>query len=419
MANSPTYYCERCRRTLVAGKFFTTRNTEKYPNGHLSMCKECITAHVDNWDPETYLWILQEIDVPYVRDEWNKVLAVQARNGKKTTGSAILGKYLSRMHLSQYKDFRWKDNEYLQKKAQSDIEAAMKANGFSAAEIDEAIQKATYTLPTGELRPPSLDEYTGEQYEVQTMEEYLDQVRQQEQEEAERERAQINSNQAPSSIETHDFDDTLTDEDKVMLRLKWGRSYTPDEWVYLEQLYNQMMESYDIQTAAHIDTLKLVCKTSLKANQLIDINDIEGYQKMSKVYDTLMKSGRFTASQNKEQGSEFVDSIGELVAVCEKEGFIPRYYIDKPNDKVDETLLDLKNYTHSLVTEEMNLGNLIETSLKIMMQEEAKEEDIDEDEEDLTLDDIDRLRLEDFNNFNDFIEEEIAEDAALFESEDE
>ena len=55
------------------------------------------------------------------------------------------------------------------------------------------------------------------------------------------------------------------------------------------------MESYDIQTAGHIDTLKLVCKTSLKANQLIDIGDIDGYQKVSKVYDNLMKSGNFTA----------------------------------------------------------------------------------------------------------------------------
>jgi hypothetical protein len=27
-----------------------------------------------------------------------------------------------------------------------------------------------------------------------------------------------------------------------------------------------MMNSYDIQQAGHIDTLKLICKTSLKAN---------------------------------------------------------------------------------------------------------------------------------------------------------
>jgi hypothetical protein len=80
------------------------------------------------------------------------------------------------------------------------------------------------------------------------------------------------------------------------LRLKWGKAYKPDEWIELEKLYKEMEESYDIQTAGHKDTLKLICKTSLKANQLIDMGDIEGYQKMSKVYDTLMKSGKFTAA---------------------------------------------------------------------------------------------------------------------------
>jgi hypothetical protein len=77
----------------------------------------------------------------------------------------------------------------------------------------------------------------------------------------------------------------LTDEDRIYLRLKWGKTYKPDEWVWLEQLYNEMLESYDIQSAGHIDNLKLLCKTSLKCNQLIDVGDIEGYQKMSKVYD--------------------------------------------------------------------------------------------------------------------------------------
>ena len=42
---------------------------------------------------------------------------------------------------------------------------------------------------------------------------------------------------------------------------------------------------------------------------------------MSKVYDSLMKSGNFTAHQNKTENGEFVNSIGELVEICEKEGF--------------------------------------------------------------------------------------------------
>jgi hypothetical protein len=58
----------------------------------------------------------------------------------------------------------------------------------------------------------------------------------------------------------------LSDEDVRYLSLKWGGKYSPTEWVTLETLYTEMTNSYDIQTAGHIDTLKLLCKTSLKAN---------------------------------------------------------------------------------------------------------------------------------------------------------
>jgi len=176
-----------------------------------------------------------------------------------------------------------------------------------------------------------------------------------------------------------------------------------------------MMASYDIQGAGHIDTLKLLCKTSLKANQLIDIGDVEGFQKMSKVYDSLMKSGKFTAAQNKAESGEFVDSIAELVELCEKEGFIPRFYISQPNDKVDETLQDLKYYTHTLVTEEMNLGNLIESAVKEMAKQEAKEEDEDIEDE-LEYDNIGTLIDEDFVEHRQFLEEEAELDEILLRS---
>jgi len=62
---------------------------------------------------------------------------------------------------------------------------------------------------------------------------------------------------------------------------------------------------------------------------------------MAKVYDGMMKSGKWTAAQNKTAENEFVDSIGELVAICEKDGFIPRFYTDGPQDKVDRVLQDM------------------------------------------------------------------------------
>ena len=173
-----------------------------------------------------------------------------------------------------------------------------------------------------------------------------------------------------------------------------------------------MSNSYDIQGAGHEDTLKLICKTSLKANQLIDIGDVDGAQKMVKMYDGLMKSGKFTAAQNKAENGEYLDSISEFVLLCEKEGFIPRFYIEQPNDRVDETIKDLKDYTHSLVVEEMNLGNLIENAVKEMALQEAKEEDEDVEDE-LNIEELDELKDEDFEELNDFVEEEAEEDEAL------
>jgi hypothetical protein len=62
---------------------------------------------------------------------------------------------------------------------------------------------------------------------------------------------------------------------------------------------------------------------------------------MEKAYDSLMKAGKFTAAQNKAENGEYVDSISELVAICEEQGFIPRYYTEGPQDKVDRVLEDL------------------------------------------------------------------------------
>ena len=349
-----TYYCERCNHTMSDENFYTSNNLEKYaPDGKLRVCKKCATAHINNWDPDTYLWILQEIDVPYVPDEWNKLLMKYGQDRAKLTGMTILGRYLSKMKLKQYKDFRWEHTEFLQEQANAKIEQTMKRQGYDAAQIAEAVNKATFTLPVGELEPY--------QPAVQAPPEFEDDYF-----------ARMSGAQ-----EEDDLVSDLTEEDMLYLRLKWGKTYKPEEWVQLEKLYNEMMESYDIQSAGHIDTLKLVCKTSLKANQLIDIGDIEGFQKMSKVYDSLMKSGKFTAQQNKAEKGEYVDSISELVALCEKDGFIPRYHVDEPKDKVDRVLQDLQSYTRSLVMEEMNLGNLIENAVKqieIDKQKEAENE---------------------------------------------
>lgn len=146
---------------------------------------------------------------------------------------------------------------------------------------------------------------------------------------------------------------------------------------------------------------------------------------MSKVYDQLMKSGRFTAAQNKAENGEFVDSLSELIAICEKDGFIPRYYTDGPQDKVDRTLQDLQNYTKTLVTEEMNLGNMIENAMKQIQEDKEKEARLDADaaeddeafEHELFDDDGEKfLKDSDFTDFAHFEEEDAEADDEYLQS---
>lgn len=396
-----SYYCEKCNRTMSADQFYGSNNLDKYPEGKMKRCKKCMTMHVDNFNPDTYLWILQECDVPYIPEEWNKLLASYARDKSKLTGMTILGRYLSKMKLKQFRDYRWKDNEFLQELANNKMEQTMKRQGYEAAEIAQAIASASVPMPTEVLEEPP--EPKGAE-SSEAVEDYF----------------------AEQSGGVDDFIDDLTEEDRTYLRLKWGKTYKPEEWIRLEQLYEEMMSSYDIQGAGHIDTLKLVCKTSLKANQLIDIGDIEGFQKMSKVYDSLMKSGKFTAAQNKAESGEFVDSIGELVALCEKEGFIPRYYIDEPNDKVDRTLQDLQSYTRDLINEETNLSAMIEHALREIEKDKENEAKVDSDEglddeeafeSSLFADDSEKvLHDEDFAEFNEYQEELQENDEAFLKS---
>lgn len=264
------------------------------------------------------------------------------------------------MRLKQYNAYRWKDTAFLQQLSDHKVEESMKRQGYDQQQIATALesrnnirdlneeeivfdaQKIIETPMPNEVAPATTP---------QQQEDYFD--------------------------PTPDPIPELTEEERLYLRLKWGKTYKPEEWIILEKMFKEMMESYDIHSAGHIDTLKMVCKTSLKANQLLDIGDIDGAQKAVKMYDALMKSGKFTAAQNKQETGEAVDCIGELVALCEKDGFIPRYYTDGPQDKVDRTLQDLQSYTRTLIMEETNLGALIEKAVKDIQEQKEKEAEMD------------------------------------------
>lgn len=358
------YTCNKCGKSMDEINFYTYKNGKK-----TELCKKCLTMHINNFEPNTFLWALEKMDVPYVPEEWNILRdKAYAKDPYKMNGMSVFGKYLSKMRLKQWKDYSWADTEKIaqekEEKTQKDLEQQKKfeesmKQQLEKGEISEAEYKTMVSTPTQNaelaVKAPKNEIGTDNFYD---------------------------ENNFISEDELIDPAAELTQEDKIYLAMKWGRLYKPNEWVELEKKYEEMTSSFDIQDSDTTGTLILICKTYLKMNQAIDCGDMDGYQKLSRVYDSLRKSAKFTAAQNKEVKSDFVDCIGEIVAYCEKNGGqIPRMKIDAPNDIVDKVIMDLKEYTRSLIYDDKSLAQQIENYIKQRENADAMKKDREEAKE--------------------------------------
>ena len=372
------YTCSRCGKTMSEVKFYTHKDGKKD-----EMCKDCLCAHIDNFDPSTFVWILERMDVPYIPQEWNilRDRKYQEDPKKGMGGPAVMGKYLSKMKLKQWKEFTYADSEKIiaerysggdtvEEKTEEQIEAEKIRDEelkkqFDAGEISEAEYKTLSSTESqakefGFELPGTTAIDGGDPFE------HFD-------------------SQYISEDDLPDPAAELTDEDKIYLAMKWGRLYKPNEWVELEKKYTEMTESFDIQDADTRNTLILMCKTDLKMNQALDFGDIDGYQKLARVSDSLRKSGKFTAAQNKDKDNDQIDCTGVLIAVCEREGgYIPKLITEGPQDIIDKIIQDQNQYTYNLITKDLGFGQQIENYLKkIQLEQENIEHGLEniEDEE--------------------------------------
>lgn len=356
-------YCQKCNKSMDEGNFYTYRDGTK-----MEMCKKCLTMFIDNFDESTYLWILEKLDIPYIPSEWGNLRdKAYAKDPKKVNGTSVLGKYISKMKLKQWNKYHWADTEELraedEKKMQNFIEEHPELEEerriaqakYDAGAISEAEYRTIMSTETYNAREASKNPYMTEFYGLDNP---------------------FANGFADTALDIPSPEDELTKDDKIYLSVKWGNTYKVDEWIKLEQKYNEMCESFDIQDSDTIGTLILICKTYLKMNQAIDIGDVDGYQKLSRTYNELRKSAKFTAAQNKQEKGEFVDSVGQMVAYCEKEGGkIPRFKIDYPLDIVDKVINDMKEYTRDLIREDASLSRQIEEYIQNRKAAESKKQD--------------------------------------------
>lgn len=385
--------CSKCGREKPDKDFF------KYKSGECSdICIDCLTMHIDNQDDKTFTWILEKFDVPYIKKKW---IELCNRSYQKNPGAfgpkSIIGTYLRTMKMAQYKDLTYADSDRLNfadEKLQQEAEArrATLANDEETIAYVEELQQK---LAAGEIT----------EAEFKTLNPLL----------AAEQKRIIPEFIKPVEVNEEDILAKLTDEDRTYLATKWGLLYKPSQWVHMENMYNQYAEEYNLN-ADRRETLIKMCKTSLKMDECLDIGDVNGYKNLSFAWDQLRKSGKFTEAQKEANETKVLDTIGELVALCEREGGIIEQFPspdDYPQDKIDLTIKDLKSYVYNLVTNELGLGNLIESFIQKYekAEEERQKENImdtfilsKEDEE------KDMLSDEDAYDFHDYLDNELQKD---------
>lgn len=169
----------------------------------------------------------------------------------------------------------------------------------------------------------------------------------------------------------------LSDREIAELQRKWGPNYSVEELDYLENLYNGIISTQNVNGGLSIDQSLKLCKISLEIdNRIREGSEID---KLLSSYDKLVKIGDFTSKNIKNTGD--FESVGELYAYLEKTGWINRYYDGAKKDVIDETIANIQNYNRRLWVNESGLSEDIEKRLEALQHAQNLEDMYDINDE--------------------------------------
>lgn len=144
------------------------------------------------------------------------------------------------------------------------------------------------------------------------------------------------------------------------LRARWGGNYDEEALRYLDQLFNGILTTQNVNGDLQLDQARKICKLSYEIDCRIRGGD--DFDKILTAYDRLVKTAEFTP-KNVRNLNDF-DSVGELVKWLEKRGWKNQYYDDVTKDIVDETIKNIQMFNQRLYTNESGIGDDIAQRIK-------------------------------------------------------
>ena len=118
-------HCEHCNRFYPAKDFYKDKNGDP-----MKKCKKCMASLIDLKSPSTVMKIMEEIDIPYIPDEWNSLREryefSTSKDGKtirnKNANQSVLGRYIGKMRLEQYKGYKFSDTPQFMEQHDQEIQ---------------------------------------------------------------------------------------------------------------------------------------------------------------------------------------------------------------------------------------------------------------------------------------------------------
>ena len=291
--------CEKCGRSKADFDFY------KYKNGEpLELCIDCLTSHVDNLDPDTFMWILQKLDIPYVESKWNEIRdkACDKAGPEGLTGRSVIGKYISQMKLKQWKDKTFADTGAIQQEAEAAQARSEEIQKEMESSMDEHIKEMQENYQNGLITKEAFDNfistYTSKaptsDYEVRYKSNPIDEAALAAKGKGKALFPTIGGQNLHEDLELDSVEDKVSLEDKKYLLLKWGSEFTTEEWLKLEELFNKYIDNISESELdiAREETIRQICKILLRMDKAINIQDLDAYQKLTKTFNDLSKAAK-------------------------------------------------------------------------------------------------------------------------------
>lgn len=154
---------------------------------------------------------------------------------------------------------------------------------------------------------------------------------------------------------------------------KWGENYSQEELIYLEDLYNGILATQNVNGALQTKQAQQLCKISLELDSRIRAG--VDFDKLLSSYDKLVKVAEFTP-KNAKNANDF-DSMGEFIHWLEKRGWKNKYYDGVKRDVIDEMMQNFEAFNQRLYTNESGIGEEISRRIEqLKMVNQSEQEDI-------------------------------------------